>query len=156
MRASKSCRPGTARYNQAPFDGPRPPTRPRKPDRQENKMRKVALLFAALLAYAGLAFAAVNLNTATKEQLESLNGIGPVKAQAIIDYRAKNGPFKSTEDVKNVTGVGDATYEKIKGDVSVTGTSTMAPSAAKADSKPAAKTESRAAATAPAATKTVE
>src|SRR3954470_2269608 len=111
-------------------------------------MRKIALLFAALLAYAGFAFAAVNINTATKEQLESLNGIGPVKAQAIIDHRQKNGPFKSAEDVKNVTGVGDATFDKIKGDISISGASTMAPSAAK--------TESKAAAAAPAASKTVE
>ena len=56
-------------------------------------MKKVALFLAALLAYAGMAIAAVNINSATKEQLESLNGIGPVKAQAIIDYRKKNGPF---------------------------------------------------------------
>src|SRR4051794_29220465 len=104
----------------------------------ENNMKKVAMLFAALLAYAGFALAAVNINTATKEQLESLNGIGPVKAQAIIDYRQKNGRFKSLEDVKNVSGVGDATFDKIRGDISLTGTSTMAPSAAKAESKAAA------------------
>src|SRR4051812_44716639 len=122
------------RYNQAPLA----PAAPTTTEQQEKKMRKVLVLFAALLAYAGFAFAAVNINTATKEQLESLNGIGPVKAQAIIDYRTKNGRFKSPEDVKNVTGVGDATFEKIRGDIAVTGTSTMAPSS-KADDKAAAK-----------------
>ena len=44
-------------------------------------MKKLAILFAALLAYAGLALAAVNINTATKAELESLDGIGPVKAR---------------------------------------------------------------------------
>ena len=87
-------------------------------------MKRVALLFAALLAYAGMAFAAVNINSATKEQLESLNGVGPVKAQAIIDYRTKNGPFKSLEDVKKVNGVGDATFDKMKKDISLTGATT--------------------------------
>lgn len=85
-------------------------------------MKRVAMLFAALLAFAGLAFAAVNINSATKEQLESLDGVGPVKAQAIIDYRQKNGPFKSLEDVKNVKGIGDATFEKMHKDISLTGT----------------------------------
>ncbi|HEX7606462.1 MAG TPA: helix-hairpin-helix domain-containing protein, partial [Usitatibacter sp.] len=85
-------------------------------------MKRIALFFAALLAFAGMAFAAVNINSATKEQLESLNGIGPVKAQAIVDYRTKNGPFKSLDDVKKVNGVGDATFDKIKGDISLSGT----------------------------------
>jgi competence protein ComEA len=84
-------------------------------------MKRFFMLLAALLAYAGLALAAVNVNTATKEQLEALDGIGPVKAQAIIDYRAKNGRFKSVDDLKNVPGIGDATLEKIRKDVTLTG-----------------------------------
>src|SRR5229473_3758890 len=88
-------------------------------------IKKVALFFAALLAYAGLALAAVNINTATKEQLDALPGIGPVKAQAIVDYRTKNGPFKTLEDIKKVNGIGDATFDKIKGDIALTGTTTM-------------------------------
>ena len=105
-------------------------------------MKKIWLLLAALLAYAGIAFAAINVNTASKEQLEALDGIGPVKAQAIIDYRTKNGPFKSLEDLKKVTGIGDATYDKIRRDVSLTGATTVpaapAPAAKKADAKPTA------------------
>ncbi len=93
-------------------------------------MKKLVALFAALVAYAGMAFAAVNINSATKEQLESLDGIGPVKAQAIIDYRKKNGPFKSLEDLKKVDGIGDATFEKVKKDVALSGTTTI-PAAAK-------------------------
>ena len=85
-------------------------------------MKKLLALFVALIAYAGLAIAAVNINSATKEQLESLNGIGPVKAQAIIDYRKKHGPFKSLEDVKKVDGIGDATFDKIRKDIALSGT----------------------------------
>ena len=102
-------------------------------------MKRVALLFAALLAYAGLALAAVNINSATKEQLESLDGVGPVKAQAIIDYRKKNGPFKKLEDVKNVDGIGEATYDKIKGNIQLSGTTKIDKPAD--DKKPAAKPE---------------
>ncbi|NJD89654.1 MAG: helix-hairpin-helix domain-containing protein, partial [Betaproteobacteria bacterium] len=85
-------------------------------------MKRIIGLLLALLAYAGIALAAVNINSATKEQLESLDGIGPVKAQAIIDYRKKNGPFKSLEDVKKVDGIGDATFDKIRKDISLSGT----------------------------------
>ncbi|HUP96373.1 MAG TPA: helix-hairpin-helix domain-containing protein [Usitatibacter sp.] len=97
-------------------------------------MKRVALLFAALLAYAGFALAAVNINSGTKEMLEALDGIGPVKAQAIIDYRKKNGPFKRLDEIKNVDGIGDATFEKIRRDIALTGSSTMP----KADAAPAA------------------
>ncbi len=57
----------------------------------------------------------VNINTATKEQLEALSGIGPVKAQAVIDGR----PYKKTEDIMKVKGIKGATYEKIKDMISV-------------------------------------
>jgi competence protein ComEA len=87
-------------------------------------MKKAALLFAALFAYAGMALAVVNINSASEKQLAELDGIGPVKAKAIVDYRKKNGPFKSTEDIKKVDGVGDATYGKIKGDLVLSGTTT--------------------------------
>src|SRR6187399_2371540 len=100
----------------------------------ETILKKIALLFAALLAYASMALAAVNINSATKEQLETLNGIGPVKAQAIIDYRKKNGSFKSLEDVKKVDGIGDAIFEKIRPDIALSGT-TVVP---KAESAPKA------------------
>jgi competence protein ComEA len=89
-------------------------------------MKKVALLFAALLAYTGLAFAVVNINSASKEQLETLEGVGPVKAQAIIDYRKKNGPFKKVDDIKKVDGIGEATFSAIKKDLVLSGTTTGA------------------------------
>ena len=97
-------------------------------------MKKLLALFLAFIAYAGIALAAVNINSATKEQLESLDGIGPVKAQAIIDYRKKNGPFKSLEDVKKVDGIGDATFDKIRKDIALSGT-TKIDAPAKAEPK---------------------
>lgn len=56
----------------------------------------------------------VNLNTATVEQLDALPGIGPAIAQRIVDYRQANGPFTAPEDIMNVKGIGQATYDKLK------------------------------------------
>ena len=56
----------------------------------------------------------VNINTATLAELDTLPKIGPSTAQHIIDYRTKNGPFKKIEDLKNVSGIGDATFEGLK------------------------------------------
>lgn len=59
----------------------------------------------------------VNINTATQSELESLTGIGPSMASKIIDYRDKNGKFKSKEDIKNVPGIGSSKYESIKDEI---------------------------------------
>lgn len=56
----------------------------------------------------------VSLNTASLEELQTLDGIGESKAQAIIDYRTQNGPFETIEQLKEVSGIGDSTFEKIK------------------------------------------
>lgn len=56
----------------------------------------------------------VNINTADESQLTTLPGIGPAKAKAIIQYREEHGKFKHIEELKNVSGIGDKTFEKLK------------------------------------------
>lgn len=56
----------------------------------------------------------VNINTASKEQLMTLDGIGEVKAAAIIEYRRENGNFRSINDLDKIKGIGEKTIEKLK------------------------------------------
>ena len=81
----------------------------------------LALALATQLSFVAPASAGVNINTATMDELVALPGIGPAKAQAIVDYRKANGPFKSVDDLKNVKGIGAKRLEKLRNDVSVGG-----------------------------------
>lgn len=56
----------------------------------------------------------ININTADEALLSTLPGIGKVKAQSIVAYREENGGFKAVEDIKNVTGIKDSSYDRIK------------------------------------------
>lgn len=96
-------------------------------------MKRILMSIMLFLASISLAFAAVNLNTATVDELDAVRGIGPSKAKAIVDYRSKNGPFKSVDDLKGVKGFGDKSVDKIRGEL------TVSDAAATASAKPAAK-----------------
>jgi len=61
----------------------------------------------------------IRINTATVTDLDNLTGVGPAIAQRIIDYRTKNGGFKSVDEIKLVSGIGDKMFEKIKDEISL-------------------------------------
>ena len=63
--------------------------------------------------------AKININTDNKERLMTISGIGSSKADAIIEYRTKNGNFKTTEDIMNVSGISKTIYDKIKDIITV-------------------------------------
>lgn len=87
----------------------------------KNILSRLVCALGLGLAGINLAFAAVNINTATPADLDGVKGIGPSKAQAIVDYRSKHGPFKSLDDLKNVKGFGEKSIAKLKGELSVGG-----------------------------------
>lgn len=61
----------------------------------------------------------ININTASSEELQTLNGIGETKAAAIIQYRTENGGFNSIEEICRVKGIGDATFNKIRDRITI-------------------------------------
>jgi competence protein ComEA len=100
-------------------------------------MKLIVKLLGLMFLLVGTSWAAVNINTATQSELESVKGLGPSKAKAIIDYREKNGAFKSLDDLDKVKGFGKASVEKLKGELSV---DSAKPSASeKGGAKPSAK-----------------
>jgi competence protein ComEA len=111
-------------------------------------MKKLLLVLALWFAICGVAIAAVNINTATKEELTSLKGIGEKRAQDIIDYRTKNGPFKSVDDLEKVPGIGPGTMKQIRPELTTTGKTVVDKPAAtgtktKAGDTKAAKSETK-------------
>ena len=90
-----------------------------------------------LLSLSPVAIADVNVNTASSSELESLPGIGPSKAAAIMQYRTDNGPFESLSQLDSVPGIGPATLQNISSLVVFSGDSTVsvtAPSKSSASS----------------------
>lgn len=61
----------------------------------------------------------ININLASRNELTDLPGIGDVLAGRIVDYRQQNGPFLKTEDIKNVSGIGEKRYEAIQSKITV-------------------------------------
>jgi competence protein ComEA len=97
-------------------------------------MKHLLIALAALLL-ALPAAAAVNVNTATKDELVALPGIGPAKAQAILDHRNQHGPFRSVDEVRKVKGIGEKLFLQIRGEIVVTGSQRAAAPVPKADAK---------------------
>jgi len=76
-------------------------------------MKKLLIAVFATLCAANVLAAPVNINTADAKTIsESLSGIGPKKAEAIVKYRAEKGLFKSAEELANVAGIGEKTVQK--------------------------------------------
>ena len=104
-------------------------------------IRLLVVLAALLLSTA--AGAALNLNTATKDELVGLPGIGPAKAQAIVDYRNQHGPFRSIDELRKVKGIGEKLFNQIKPELNLgapkPGGTTVAKADVKADAKGAQK-----------------
>lgn len=82
-------------------------------------MKKLLLAVVSALLFSIPAWAAVDINKASQAELESVKGIGPKKAQAIIEYRKKNGEFKSVDDLDKVPGFGRKSVDLVKKDISV-------------------------------------
>ncbi len=94
-------------------------------------MKKLTLLFwLGLLSFTGSVLAApVNINAADAQTIaDALKGIGLKKAEAIVKYRTEKGPFKTIEELANVTGIGEKTIEKNKADIQL-GSSAAVPAA---------------------------
>lgn len=97
----------------------------------KRQTRWIALLGVLCLVAVGLPRVstaqskAVNINTGSIEQLSLLPRVGPVVAQRIVDFREKNGRFKSLEDLMLVPGVGEKTFELIRPHITLSGETTL-------------------------------
>ncbi len=82
-------------------------------------MSKLFLIAVMLFALLGIANAETNINTASQSELELLQGVGPVKARSIVDYRKNNGLFQSKDDLMEVDGIGAGTLNRLRDDITV-------------------------------------
>ena len=88
------------------------------------RLSAAGLLLATLLVAVSVSVAAseermVNINTASATELAGLKGIGDAKAKAIIEYREKNGPFKTVDDLRDVRGIGDKLLAQLRPSITV-------------------------------------
>ena len=82
-------------------------------------MKKIFLILVIFFGFNLSVLAGVDINTASQADLESVKGLGPVKAKAIIEYRNKYGMFKSVEELANVKGIGAGILKRLGDQVSV-------------------------------------
>ncbi len=82
---------------------------------------KAAFTGLALLIASAAWAASIDINSADAKTLEGMNGVGPAKAEAIVEYRTKNGPFKTVDDLEKVSGIGKATIDKNRDNLTVGG-----------------------------------
>lgn len=76
-------------------------------------------IFTILTLLVSFVFAAVNVNKANSAQLQTLNGIGPSKAEEILKYRKNHGSFRTVDELVNVKGIGPKTLQHMKSQVSI-------------------------------------
>ncbi|ADR34597.1 competence protein ComEA helix-hairpin-helix repeat protein [Sulfuricurvum kujiense DSM 16994] len=76
-------------------------------------------ILTTLLLFVSLLFGTVNINRANSAQLQTLNGVGPAKAQEILKYRKAHGRFNTVDELVNVKGIGPRTLIKLKPHVSI-------------------------------------
>ncbi|MEW5904384.1 MAG: helix-hairpin-helix domain-containing protein [Pseudomonadota bacterium] len=81
-------------------------------------MKKLLLALNVLL-FSGSVFAAVDINTASKAELQAVKGIGAAKAEAIVSYRTQHGNFKSVDELSKVKGFGKKTVEHLRTELTV-------------------------------------
>lgn len=100
-------------------------------------MKKLMMGILLSFLFSSFAWAAVDLNTASQKELETVKGIGPSKAKAIVEYREKNGAFKSVDELDKVKGFGKASVDKLRGELTVGkgAADKPAPAEAKKDAK---------------------
>jgi competence protein ComEA len=102
-----------------------------KPNRKEGKTMRRTLVTLALLASLALPAWAqekqgvVNVNTASVQELQLLPRVGPALAKRIVEFREKNGPFKSTQELMRVSGIGEKTFALLSPYVSTSGATTL-------------------------------
>jgi competence protein ComEA len=82
-------------------------------------MKKLCMALMFVFFFVAAAFAKVNINTATVNELTTLHGIGKAKAEAIVAYRTQNGNFQTVDDLTKVKGIGHKIIEKIKPEITV-------------------------------------
>ncbi|HNO74182.1 ComEA family DNA-binding protein [Nitrosomonas mobilis] len=85
-------------------------------------MKQFFLVFLVIFCFSNPVFSAVDINTATQSELETLKGIGPAKAKAIIEYRNQVGQFKSVNELTRVKGIGTNTVQKLSDQIVVSDT----------------------------------